>query len=158
MNKLNQYVVFNLDEQRFALRLFNVERIIRAVEVTPLPKAPDVVLGVINVQGRIISVINIRKKFGLPERELNLSDQLIITQAAGRTVALVADAAGIVVESPEQEVIQAENIFPGIEYVDAVAKHQDGIIHILNFDKFLSLEEENTWKAAVKKTKEEDRQ
>jgi purine-binding chemotaxis protein CheW len=70
MNKATQLVVFALDEQRYALRLTAVERIVRAVEVTPLPKAPQIVLGVIDAQGRIIPVVDVRQRFRLTEREV----------------------------------------------------------------------------------------
>ncbi len=66
MEQLNQYVVFTLDEQRYVLHLSAVKRIIRVVEITPLPKAPDIVLDVVNVEGQIIPVVNIRKRFRLP--------------------------------------------------------------------------------------------
>jgi len=71
-------VVFTLDEQRYALRLSAVERIVRVVEVPPLPKAPEIVLGIVNVQGRVLPVVNIRRRFRLPEREAGLRDQLIL--------------------------------------------------------------------------------
>ena len=57
-----------------------------------MPKAPKIVLGVVNVQGKIIPVFNLRKRFGLRERETNLGDQLVIAHAAGRSVALVVDS------------------------------------------------------------------
>ena len=151
MNELNQHVVFTLDEQRYALHLPAVERIVRVVEVTPLPKAPEIVLGVVNVQGQITPVINIRKRFRLPEREMNLSDQLIIAHTSRRTVALVADAVSGVIERSEQEVIAAEKVLPGIEYVEGVVKLEDGMILIHDLNKFLSLEEEQALDNAMKK-------
>ena len=57
------FVVFTLDEQRYALRLSAVERIVRAVEVIPLPETPKIVIGMINVQGRVMPVVNIRSGF-----------------------------------------------------------------------------------------------
>jgi purine-binding chemotaxis protein CheW len=71
VDKLNQLVVFAFDEQRYALHLSAVERIVRMVEITPLPKAPEIVLGVVNVQGRIVPIVNIRKRFstGLKSHE-----------------------------------------------------------------------------------------
>jgi purine-binding chemotaxis protein CheW len=71
VDKLNQLVVLTLDEQRYALHLSAVERIVRMVEITPLPKAPQIVLGVVNVQGRIVPIVNIRKRFstGLKSHE-----------------------------------------------------------------------------------------
>ena len=67
-NPANHIVVFALDEQRYALHLLAVERVVRAVEVTALPEAPEIVLGVVNVKGRIVPVINVRRRFRLPER------------------------------------------------------------------------------------------
>lgn len=142
MNRLNRYVTFKIGEQWFGLFLSNVERIIRAVEVTPLPEAPEVVLGVINVQGRIIPVVNIRARFGLPYSEIGLSDQFIIANTSKRTVAMVADAVGDVVERPKQGVIAAGKIMPDIEYVEGVIKLEDGMILILDLGRLLFHEEE----------------
>ena len=70
MSEPAQLVVFRLNGQRYALPLAAVERIVCAVEVTPLPGAPPVVLGVINVAGCVLPVFNIRRRFLLPEREV----------------------------------------------------------------------------------------
>ncbi len=138
----NRYVVFSLDGQRYALHLSEVERIIRVVEMTSLPKAPDIVLGIVNVEGQIIPVVNIRKRFRLPERELNLSDVLIIAQIPRRTVALVADDVSGVIEESGQDITEAKEILPRMEYVKGVVKLKDGLILINDLENFLSLEEE----------------
>lgn len=143
-------VAFNLDEQHYALYLSTVERIVRVVEVTPLPKAPDIALGIINVEGRIIPVLNVRKRFSLPEREIELSDQLIIANTLRRTVALVVDSVRGVIECSEHEVIPAKEVLPGMEYVEGVSKLGDGIILIHNLDKFLSLKEDKLIENAIK--------
>lgn len=151
MKQSNQYVVFTLDGQRYALYLSTVERIIRVVEITPLPKAPEIVLGIINIGGQIIPAVNIRKRFRLPERELNLSDVLIITQTPRRTVALMADDVSGVIEGPEQDITEAKEILPRMEYVKGVVKLKDGMILINDLDKFLSLEEEKALDDAMSK-------
>ena len=153
MNMSNQLVVFALDEQRYALHLSAAERIVRVAEVTPLPKAPEIVLGVINVQGQIIPVADIRRRFRLPEREIDLSDQLIIAKTSKRTVALVVDEVTGVIESPEQKLIPAKEILPGTDYVEGVMKLEDGLILIHDLATFLSLEEENTLDLALKTRK-----
>jgi purine-binding chemotaxis protein CheW len=135
-------VVFTLDDQQYALHLSAVERIVLAVEVTPLPKGPEIVIGVINVQGRIIPVFNIRKRFRLPEHEIELSDQFIIAHTSKRTVALVADRVKDIFDRSDQEIISAEEIVPGIEYVKGVVKLEDGLVLIHDLDTFLSLQEE----------------
>jgi purine-binding chemotaxis protein CheW len=142
MNQPKQLLVFNLDEQRYALPLSDVERIVRAVEITPLPKAPEIVLGVINVRGQVIPVVNIRKRFRLPEREITLNDHLIIAQTSRRAVALLADRAGHVLEVLENKIISAKKILPAMDYVEGVIKLEDGLILIHDLEKFLSLEEE----------------
>lgn len=149
---MNQLVVLTLDEQRYALPLSTVEKIVRVVEVTPLPRAPDIVFGVINVQGQIVPLVNIRKRFRLAERETNLSDQVIIAHTSTRTVALLADAVSGVVECAPEEVTAAEKIIPGLEYVEGVAKLEAGMVLIHDLGKFLSLEEEKTLDMALQAT------
>src|SRR5271156_4798853 len=105
-----QWVVFRLDEGRYALPLDAVERIVRAVHVTPMPRAPGIVLGAIDVQGRVLPVFNIRRRFGLPERPLDPADHFLIAHAAGRTVVLVIDAAQGVFEQAATAVTSAANI------------------------------------------------
>jgi len=152
MNSTNQLLVFELDNQHYALHLSIVERIVRVVEITPLPKAPEIALGVINLQGRVIPVINIRKRFHLPEREIRLSDQLIIANTSRRTVALLADEVRGVFEHSEQELITGEKILPGMVYVEGVVKLEDGLILIHDLDKFLLFEEEKLLDDAIRET------
>ncbi len=148
----NQLIVFTLDEQRYALHLSAVERVFRVVEITPLPKAPEIVLGVINIQGRMIPLLNIRRRFRLPERDMTPSDQLILASTGTQAVALVVDAVNAVVERSKEEVIAADSILPDLEYVKGVAKLEDGLILIHDLGQFLSLEEEKTLNGALKAT------
>lgn len=150
MDSSNHLIIFTLDERRYALYLPAVERVVRVVEITSLPKAPEIVLGVVNVQGRITPVVNIRKRFRLPEREMNLSDQLIIAHTSKRTVALVADAVSEVIECSEGEVSATEEILPGMDYVEGVLKLEDGMILIHDLDKFLSFDEEKALDKAMR--------
>ena len=149
MGEMNHIVVFTIDNQRYALRLSDVKRIVRTVEVTALPQAPEGILGVVNVEGQVIPVVNIRRRFNLPEQEINLDDQLIIARTSGRAVALVVDAVSGIVERSEQEVIAVEDIVPGTEHVEGVIKLEGDMILIPNLDSFLSLEEENSHNGAL---------
>jgi len=135
-------VGLGLDELRYALPLASVERVVRAVEITPLPDAPDVVLGVINVQGRVVPVIDVRKRFGLPARELTLGDHMVIASTPNRPLALIADVVHGVLESSAQEIVSAADVIPGLEYVEGIAKTEHGFVLIHDLDKFLALDEE----------------
>lgn len=148
-NTAGQYVVFTLDSQRYALHLASVERTVRAVEIIPLPKAPEMVLGVINVQGQIIPVLNIRKRFGLSERELELTDQIIIARTARRSIAFVADSVSGIVERSVAEIIPSEKVIPGLGYLEGVIKLKDGLIFINDIDKFFLPEEEKELDKAI---------
>ena len=135
-------VLFALDDQRFALALSSVERVVRVVDVTPLPSAPPIVLGVINVMGDVVPVYDLRRRFHLPEREIDLADQLMIATTSRQTVALLVDLVSGVLEVAEDEIASAEKILPEIEYVHGVVKLPDGLVLIHDLDRFLSPEEE----------------
>ena len=75
---MKQLVVFSIEKQQFALRLSVVKKIIRAVEIIPLPNSPEIILGTINIHGKLTPVISVRKRLGLKEKEINLNDHLII--------------------------------------------------------------------------------
>ena len=149
MNSPGQLVVFSLDELHYALDLAAVERTVHMVEVTPLPQAPEIVAGVINFQGSVIPVLNIRRRFRLPERPVSLSDQLLIARTHRRTVALAVDAVHSVIERPSLEILNPESVVPGMEYVKGLVKFADGMIFIHNLDAFLSLEEETVLEKAI---------
>jgi len=143
MKEPDSLLVFMLGDQRYALPLPEIDRVVRMVAITPLPKAPDIVLGVVNIQGRVIPVVNMRRRFNLTEREIALSDQLVVAHTTRRPVALVADAVLDVIACPAQNLIAAAQIVPGMEYVEGVIKLEDGLTLIHDLDKFLSLEEEH---------------
>ncbi len=150
-----ELVVFSQDERQYALYLSAVERVVRVVEVTPLPRAPEIILGVINVEGRILPVVNLRKRFRLAEREMNLSDQFLIAHTSRRPVALLVEAVTGVLQAPEEKVIAAGAVLPGTEYVEGLLKLEDGIILIHDLETFLSLEEEQALDAALKKPEDQ---
>jgi len=145
----NRIVVFALDEPRYALLLSAVERVVRAVEITPLPKAPEIVLGIINVQGRIIPVIDVRQRFRLPTREMKLDDRFIIARTSRRQVALVVDSVTGFRELTEREIVNTEQALPFADYVKGVAKLEDNLVLIHDLDQFLSLDEEKAIDAAL---------
>lgn len=141
MNEVTRLVVFRLDEQRFALPLGTVQRIVRAVEVTPLPGAPPVVLGVINVADCVVPVLSLRQRFLLPGREIGPADQFVLAQMARRVVALVIDEAQGVIEREPSAVVDSARIAPGLEQFHGVAKLDDGLVLIHDLQAFLSLDE-----------------
>lgn len=136
------------------MRLAAVQRVVRAVEVTPLPKAPLIVLGVINVAGQIIPVFNLRKRFSLKQRQIEPSNQFIIATTRTRVVALVVDTVVGVIERLENEILAPASILSDMEYVEGVTKFEDGIVFIHDLGGFLSLDEANQLDQALKNSQD----
>lgn len=141
MNFAGHIVVFTLEGRKFALPLPAVSRVIHAVEITPLPKAPEIVSGVINLEGHILPVLDVRRRFRMPARELDPGDRMVIARTPRRSVAFVVDSAEGVMELPAGTAVAPDDIVPGIEYVEGVVRCPDGMILIHDIAKFLSLEE-----------------
>jgi purine-binding chemotaxis protein CheW len=145
-----QLVIFTLDEQYYALHLAAVERVVWAVQVTLLPRAPAIVLGVIKVQSQIVPVFNLRQRLRLPARDIALSDQFIIADMSGQPVALAADAVIGVVEVAEQKTRTREKMFAGLAQLAGVATFGDQLVLIHDLDTFLSLNEQETLNNALR--------
>lgn len=146
---VRQLVAFNLAGRHYALRLSAVERVFRIVEITPLPKAPDVILGIVDIQGRIAPVLDIRRRFGLPARHINPSDHLIVARTGRHTAAVVADTVMGVVQRLQTEITAADQVLDDLQYVEGVTKLEDGLILIHDLDTFLSPAEEQVLEQAM---------
>ncbi len=152
----DKLLVFTLDDHSYALPIFQVRRAIRVVEWTPVPQAPEMILGVINLSGEIIPVFNIRKRFGLPDREVQLSDQLIIAQTVRRAVALLVDQVESLREEEKHKRIEIQKVIPDLQYIEGIVKLENGLILIHNLESFLSLEEEKALDQSLENVSRED--
>jgi purine-binding chemotaxis protein CheW len=138
MTGAGQIIIFTLDEQRYGIPLNVVDRVVRMVAITHLPAGPDFIRGVINVQGEIMPVLDLRRRFGLLQRPVELCDQLIITCCASLSFALMIDSACEVREYTEQMLTESEVIFPDLPFVSAVVKLADGLILLSKPEYLLS--------------------
>ena len=134
-------VVFQIGEHKFAVGVAAVERVLRAVEIEPLPEAPRGVRGVINLRGQIVPVFDLWARFGQPAREVRAGDHLIVARTHWRTVALLVDAVAGVVERREAHVTPAGEILPDLECISGVMKLDGGLVLVHDVEKFLSIED-----------------
>ncbi|MBI4420969.1 MAG: purine-binding chemotaxis protein CheW [Gemmatimonadetes bacterium] len=143
-------LVFELAERRLALAGDVVHEVVRAVAISALPKAPAVVEGVVNWRGRIVPVLDIRARFGMPPVPLTPDQHFVFAQAGSRVVALRVDRAVDLIRVDESAVeTAAAAAVPGAEYVVGIAKLADGLLVIHDLDRFLSLDEGAQLDAAV---------
>ncbi len=142
MDAMLRYVLFFLDTRAFALPLAGVERVIRAVEITPLPQSPPAILGVIDVHGAVVPVINIRRRLGLPDQSVQLDDQLVIAQLNERRIAFVVTEVRGIIEPSIRSLVAAKELFPGVSRLEGGVKTGDGLIFIHSLDEFFAHTEE----------------
>jgi len=142
-------VVFLLDRGRYALPLESVSRIVRAAEITPLPRAPRAVLGAIDVAGQVLPVFNVRARFGLAERAIDPEDHFLIASSTRRTVVLPIDSALGVFDCPAGNAIEAALIAPELELIRGVIQLPDGLALIHDLELFLSADESRALDAAM---------
>jgi len=143
-------VVFTLDGQRYALPASAVERVLAMAALSPLPQAPAIALGVINVHGRVLPVLDIRRRFGLPDRAYGLTAQLLVARTQRRTVVLPVDAVLEVTEVAPQAIIAPDTILPGIGHLAGIVALPGGLLFIHDLDGFLSLDEEQELTQALR--------
>jgi purine-binding chemotaxis protein CheW len=145
----DQVVVFTLDGQFYALPLHTVLRVIHSIEIRHLPEAPEIIIGIINIKGRIIPVADLRKRLGLPPHEINPDDQLIIAGTGKREIAVPVDfVTGIRDLSPIQMDVANETIALA-EQISGVTKLGDELVLIYDLECFLSLDEEDKLVQAI---------
>lgn len=135
-------VIFGIEGRRCALGLLAVERVLPMVAVSPLPKAPSVALGVINLHGQVVPVLDIRSRFGLPPSDYGLIGHILIARMRQRIVALPVDEVFGVKEVNGEAVTPPGTVLPGIGYVAGIVTLTDDLIFIHDLDTFLSLDEE----------------
>ena len=131
-----------------------MERVVRAAAITPLPKAPEIVLGVLDLQGQVIPVVNLRRRFRLPERALRTSDQFVIARAGLLTVALAVDGVESVLEESAGEVVAPDDILSGTGFLEGVTRAGDGLVLIHDLATLLFPEEELLLARALKEGEE----
>jgi len=136
-------VLFRIGEQRYALRLDAVERVIRAVAVTPVPETPAFILGLVNLAGQLLPVCSLRRCLGLPDRPLRSADQLVIVRTSRFTLALMVDEVqGLSLVNAAQTVAVADTLPEGECRVAGLAKINGDIILIYDLEKLFSQEDQ----------------
>ncbi|CAN5593580.1 N/A [soil metagenome] len=139
------YLIFSIDDKKLAIELELIEQVYSAVEVTPLVGAPDTILGLINVHGAIIVVLNVRKKLGLRERSIELSDQIVIANVDDRQLALLVDEVVEVLHAPSDQAAEGSNT---TDEKTSIKKENESIA-LYELKNFLSDQEEKTLRTAL---------
>jgi len=140
-----QLVTFRLGKEEFSMDILKVQEIIRHMDLTRVPRTPDFVDGVINLRGRVIPVLDLRKRFGLPEGERTNETRIIVVDVDNRTVGLKVDAVSEVLRLPADTVEPPPSLVTGIEsdYIRGVGKLDGRLIILLDVAKILTRTEKD---------------
>ncbi|MFN3396063.1 MAG: chemotaxis protein CheW [Thermodesulfovibrionales bacterium] len=134
-----QLVTFKLGDEEYGIDILKVQEINRMTDITSMPKAPFSVEGVINLRGKVIPVVNLRKRFGLNLKEIDLQSRIIVVDI-GSTVGLIVDSVSEVLRISSDTIEPPPLITGGIgsEYILGIGKLEDRLIILLDIDKLLS--------------------
>ncbi|MGH7719193.1 MAG: chemotaxis protein CheW [Gemmatimonadaceae bacterium] len=142
-------LVFELAGHRFGVSIERVREVVRAVEITPLPGAPQAVEGVIDVRGEVVPVFDLRARLGLGARRLHPDHHFVLAWARGRLAAMHVDRARWMASVPDGEMADARALAPHAEQITGVARMPDGLVLIHDLDLFLSPDEEAELRSAL---------
>ena len=140
-----QLVTFRLGKEEFSMDILKVQEIIRHMALTRVPRSPDFIDGVINLRGRVIPVLDLRKRFGLPEGEKTNETRIIVVDVDNRTVGLKVDAVSEVLRLPADTVEPPPSLVTGVEsdYIRGVGKLDKRLIILLDVAKILTCTEKD---------------
>lgn len=135
----DQVLVVALDGQRYAFNLKAVDRVIRAVAVTPVPETPASVLGLINLAGQLVPVVSLRSCLGLPDRAIRPEDQFVLVRTSRLTMALVVDEVHGLKALAVGQTVAPGDVLPAGEYrVHGLAKLKGDVLLIYDLDELFS--------------------
>ncbi|MEZ0575381.1 chemotaxis protein CheW [Halodesulfovibrio aestuarii] len=139
-DELMQLVTFSIGEEEFGVDILKVQEIIRTMEITKVPKAPDFVEGVINLRGKVIPIIDLRRRFGLSSKEHDKHTRIIVIEINNMIVGFVVDSVSEVLRIPAGTVEPPPAVVAGMEseYISGVGKLQDRLLILLDLDRLLS--------------------
>jgi purine-binding chemotaxis protein CheW len=138
--ELIQLVTFILNGEVYGINVMQVQEVLRVSEIAPVPGAPAYVLGIINLRGNVVTVINSRRRFGLPSIQLDDASRIIVIESAKQVVGMLVDAVAEVVELYETDIDVAPNV--GNEetsnYIQGVATRDGKLLIMLDLNKLLA--------------------
>ncbi len=137
-----QLVTFTVGEEQFAVDILNVQEINRMMDLTQVPQSPPGVEGIINLRGRIIPVMSLRKRFGLAKGETTETTRIVVVDIAGHTVGFIVDSVQEVLRIGSSIIEATPPISSGIDasYVSGVARLENSLLILLDLHNLLPAE------------------
>ncbi|MBY6018264.1 chemotaxis protein CheW [Halomonas denitrificans] len=138
-----QWVTFHLEQETYGINVMQVREVLRYSDIAPVPGAPSYVLGIINLRGNVVTVIDTRARFGLPEAAITDNTRIVIIEAEDQVVGILVDSVAEVVYLNSSEVDSAPNVGneESAKFIQGVCHRDDKLLILVDLEKLLSDQE-----------------
>lgn len=139
----SQWVTFGLDDETYGINVMQVQEVLPPSEIAPVPGAPHFVMGIINLRGKVVTVIDTRLRFGLPEREADNESRIIVMEVNHNIAGIMVDNVAEVATVKEADIDTAPNVGneESSRYIYGVVSRKDGLLILVDANKLLTDEE-----------------
>jgi purine-binding chemotaxis protein CheW len=140
-DELIQWVTFKLDEEIYGINVMQVQEVVRLPEIAPVPGAPSSVIGIINLRGNVVTVIDTRQRFGLSPREPDDATRIVITEVDKQVIGILVDSVAEVVNLRMSEIETTPNLGEDNEssiYIQGIYSKNDDILILVDVNKLLT--------------------
>ncbi|HHJ13651.1 MAG TPA: chemotaxis protein CheW [Gammaproteobacteria bacterium] len=138
-----QWVTFRLADEVYGINVMQVQEVLRVSEIAPVPGAPHYVLGIINLRGNVVTVIDTRTRLGLPAAEVTDATRIVIIETTRHVVGMLVDCVAEVVDVAASEVESAPNVGSddSANYIQGVTSRDNELLILVDLNKLLTDEE-----------------
>jgi len=138
-----QLVTFRLQDETYGINVTQVREVLRVTEIAPVPGAPTYVLGIINLRGNVVTVIDTRNRFGLMSHEIDDASRIVIIESEDQVVGILVDSVAEVVELRQSEIDSAPSVGSdeSSRYIQGVATRDRDLLIVVDLKRLLTEEE-----------------
>jgi len=138
-----QWVTFRLDGETYGINVMQVQEVLRYSEIAPVPGAPSYVLGIINLRGNVVTVIDTRHRFGLADGEVTDNTRIVIIETDNHVIGIMVDSVAEVVYLKQSEIETAPNVGndESARFIQGVCHKNDELLILIDLNKLLTNEE-----------------
>ncbi len=141
-NPILQWVTYQLEDEYYGINVMQVQEVLRMTEIAPVPGAPPYVLGIINLRGNVVTVIDTRMRFGLSATEPDDRARIIVVEVSGHVIGMLVDCVAEVVYLRQSEIDTAPNVSDdSSRFIQGVCKREKYLLILVDVNKLLNDEE-----------------
>lgn len=140
---IRQLVVFSINNEEFGVDVSQVNIIERRMDIFKVPNTPEFVEGLVNLRGKVYTVFNMRKRFGLPAKDFDDNTKIIMVNTGSAIVGLIVDGVNEIIKVEDQDIEAAPAVLEDMKrkFLNSIAKVDNRIIMLLNLETILTMEE-----------------